>query len=160
MKRTHTDTDTNISYDWEAKFEISMNNKNNVEWNVKRQRKSTNSWNQEAQGRWCLMDEGGDVIVGEENTKGSWRNQGVKAEKATTELCPPNPNEFDMAAPKEKDIHYQIHHRLFKTMTTRAVVTYQRSPHAASSRLRPCQSPRLVLGSTAKKSLLLGSCYG
>lgn len=24
-------------------------------------------------------------------------NQGLNAEKATTELCPPNPNEFDMA---------------------------------------------------------------
>lgn len=78
----------------------------------------------------------------------------MKAEKATTELCPPNPNEFDMAAPKEKDIHYQIHHRPFKTMTTRAVVTYQRSPRAASSRLRPCQSPRLVLGSTIRKIVL------
>ena len=79
----------------------------------------------------------------------------MKAEKATTELCPPNPNEFDMAAPKEKDIHYQIHHRLFKTMTTRAVVTYQRSPHAASSRLRPCQSPLLVLGSTMTNNSVL-----
>jgi hypothetical protein len=24
-------------------------------------------------------------------------DQGLNAEKATTELCPPNPNEFDMA---------------------------------------------------------------
>lgn len=27
----------------------------------------------------------------------NWTNQGLNAEKATTELCPPNPNEFDMA---------------------------------------------------------------
>lgn len=26
------------------------------------------------------------------------KNQGLNAEKATTELCPPNPNEFEMAA--------------------------------------------------------------
>lgn len=27
-------------------------------------------------------------------------DQGLNAEKATTELCPPNPNEFEMAAAK------------------------------------------------------------
>lgn len=28
-------------------------------------------------------------------------NQGLKAENATTELCPPNPNEFEMAEIKK-----------------------------------------------------------
>ena len=47
---------------------------------------------------WMLIREFKSRIAGNTN---KLDDQGLNAEKTTTELCPPNPNEFEMAAKHE-----------------------------------------------------------
>lgn len=84
----------------------------------------------------------------------------MNAENATTELCPPNPNELEMAGNREwttelgywTGIYWDFKQleRCKPWASLNALVTYQHSLRAAALRLRPCRNQLKALGSTVK----------